>query len=59
MSDVEPPAFDIWFLDVVKSRVKRSDKPLRGVWYITDELAAITREGGLQVTLSSVLILMH
>jgi len=35
-------------LDVVKSRVQLSDKPLRGVWYITDELAAIAREGGFR-----------
>lgn len=33
-------------LDVVKSRVQLSDKPLRGLWYITDEIAAVVREGG-------------
>lgn len=33
-------------LDVVKSRVQLRDAPVKGVFYITDELRAIVREGG-------------
>ncbi|KAG8820374.1 hypothetical protein FRC19_008936 [Serendipita sp. 401] len=35
-------------LDVVKSRVQLSDKPLRGIFYVRDELVAIAREGGMR-----------
>jgi solute carrier family 25 (mitochondrial carnitine/acylcarnitine transporter), member 20/29 len=33
-------------LDVVKSRVQLRDAPVKGLFYITDELAAIVKEGG-------------